>query len=183
MDPKVKAFVKPSPETVSAFRAFTSRNNLTSTAISSNEDWVSISLPVSRANQLFGAQFELFSHPSLANNLTRTLSVSLPSELVGHVDVIHPTTAFHYPKTRRLQPVKSDRQLEKRAGSPPVSCNTSIPSNVMTPACLQALYGIPTAPATQANNTILVTGYVSQWPETIDLAVRRLLNSAVELQS
>ncbi|KAF8134034.1 Pro-kumamolisin, activation domain-containing protein [Mycena galopus ATCC 62051] len=168
---EVKAFVKPSPETVSAFRAFTSRNNLTSTAISSNEDWVSISLPVSRANQLFGAQFELFSHPSLANNLTRTLSVSLPSELVGHVDVIHPTTAFHYPKTRRLQLVKSDRQLEKRAGSPPVSCNTSIPSNVMTPACLQALYGIPTAPATQANNTILVTGYVSQWPEMIDLAV------------
>ncbi|KAJ7037158.1 subtilisin-like protein [Mycena alexandri] len=166
-------FVKPSPKTVSAFRTFTSRNNLTSTVISPNEDWVSISLPVSRANQLFGAQFELFSHPSLANNLTRTLSVSLPSELVGHVDVIHPTTAFHYPKTRRLRPVKSDRQLEKRAGSgsPPGSCNTSIPSNVMTPACLQALYGIPTAPATQPNNTILVTGYVSQWPETIDLAV------------
>ncbi|KAJ7738963.1 subtilisin-like protein [Mycena metata] len=166
----VKAFVKPSPETVSAFHAFTSRNNLTSTVISPNEDWVSISLPVSRASELFGAQFELFSHPSLANNLTRTLSVSLPSELVGHVDVIHPTTAFHSPKTRRVPPVKSDRQLEKRVGSAPVSCNTSIPGNFMTPACLQLLYGIPTTPATQPNNTILVTGYVSQWPETIDLA-------------
>ncbi|KAJ7442587.1 subtilisin-like protein [Mycena galericulata] len=166
----VKAFVEPSPETVSAFAVFTSANNLTSTVISPNGDWVSIPLPVSQANELFGAQFELFSHPSLANTITRTLSVSLPSKLVGHVDVIHPTTAFVHPKTRMFQPVKSELQLEKRDGAPPVSCNTSIPGNVITPACLQALYGIPTAPATQPNNTILVTGYESQWPETIDLA-------------
>jgi tripeptidyl-peptidase-1 len=181
MHPKVKAFVKPSPETVSAFHTFTSANNLTSAIISPNEDWASISLTVSEANELFGAQFEVFSHPSLANNLTRTLSVSLPSELAGHVDVIHPSTAFVHPKTRRVLPGKADRsKLGKRDGAPPVSCNTSVLGNVMTPTCLQALYGIPTAPATQPNNTILVTGYVSQWPEFLDLAVRRLLSSAVQ---
>ncbi|KAJ7482011.1 hypothetical protein FB451DRAFT_1006791, partial [Mycena latifolia] len=61
---------------------------------SPNGDWMSITLPVSQANELFDAQFEVFTHPSMTNTITRTLSVSLPSELVGHVDVIHPTTTF-----------------------------------------------------------------------------------------
>ncbi|KAJ7131324.1 hypothetical protein C8R44DRAFT_56607 [Mycena epipterygia] len=86
---EVKAFVESSPETVSAFDAFTSANNLTSTIISPNGDWVSISLPVSQANELF--------------------------ELVGHVDVIHPTTAFIHPKTRMFLPVKSGARIERAA--------------------------------------------------------------------
>jgi tripeptidyl-peptidase-1 len=67
---------------------------------SPNGDWVSITLPVSQANKLFAAQFDFFTHPALDGPITRTLSVSLPSELVGHVDVLHPTTAFVVPPAR-----------------------------------------------------------------------------------
>jgi tripeptidyl-peptidase-1 len=97
----------------------------------------------------------------------RTLTVSLPSELVGRVDVLHPTTEFVDPNPR-LAPVTSF-SLDKRA--PAASCNSSVATGVVTPTCLQALYGIPTTPATETSNTLLVTGYVGQFAQTADLTV------------
>ncbi|KAF7335731.1 Family S53 protease-like protein [Mycena venus] len=127
---EVKAFVQPSSETVSAFNAFAFANGLTTTLASPHGDWVSITLPVAQANKLFAAQFDVFTHPSLEAPITRTLSVSLPSELVGHVDMLHPTTAF----------VTSD-----------------------------IFYGIPSTPATEQNNALLVTAYVNEWAKFTDI--------------
>ncbi|KAJ7343711.1 hypothetical protein DFH08DRAFT_1081184 [Mycena albidolilacea] len=42
---EVKAFVQPSPETVSAFTGFASANSLKTAAISPNGEWWSITLP------------------------------------------------------------------------------------------------------------------------------------------
>jgi len=55
----------------------------------------------------------------------------------------------------------------------PASCNV-IMGGTITPACLQELYGIPRTPATQKSNTLLVTGYVDQFPQRSDLAVSDL---------
>ncbi|KAJ7938175.1 family S53 protease-like protein [Mycena leptocephala] len=138
---EVKAFVQPSPETVTTFDAFASANGLKPTVISPNGDWMSLTLPVSQANKLFAANFEVFTHPSMAESITRTLSVSLPSELVGHIDVVHPSTEF-VPPNPRLVPV-TNFSLEKR---------------------------IPSSPATQPNNTLLVTGYVGEFAQSADLS-------------
>jgi tripeptidyl-peptidase-1 len=121
---------------------------------------------VSQANDLFAAQFEVYSHPSMSNTITRTLSVSLPQELVGHVQVIHPTTAFVKPGGRMGSMIEHV-QHNKRAPS----CNTSLPDGIMTPACLQSIYGIPTTPATQSNNALLVTAYQDEFAQTADLEV------------
>jgi tripeptidyl-peptidase-1 len=51
--------------------------------------------------------------------------------------------------------------------------NSTVPSScakTVTPACLQALYGIPTDPATQSDNTLAVTGYIKQYANQADLA-------------
>ncbi|KAF8158780.1 family S53 protease-like protein [Mycena galopus ATCC 62051] len=162
---EVKTFTGPSSATVSAFNAFASANGLTPTVISPNGDWVSITLPVSQANNLFAAEFALFTHPSLSSPIRRTLSVSLPSELVGHVDVIHPSTAFAAPDIRL---VPSIPQMRSR-GVPPASCNSKDPTGVITPTCLQDLYGIPTTPAIEKSNKLLVTGYLDEWAQTADL--------------
>ena len=94
-------------------------------------------------------------------------TVYLPSQLVGHVDVIHPTTSFEDPNMR-LTPVVGvpvGRGSSKR--DIPASCNSTI-----TPSCLQDIYGIPAAPATQKSNTLLVTAYVQQFAQKADLTVR-----------
>ena len=163
---EVKAFVQPSSDSLAAFNSFAQANNLKTTGVSPNGDWVSISTTVGQANTLFGAHFQNFEHQSLSKPLVRTLAVYLPSQLVGHVDVIHPTTSFEDPNMR-LTPVVSvpvGRGSSKR--DIPASCNSTI-----TPTCLQDLYGIPATPATQTSNTLLVTAYQDEFAETADLSV------------
>ncbi|KAJ7159981.1 family S53 protease-like protein [Mycena crocata] len=168
---EVKAFAQPSPETVSAFNTFASANGLKPTVISPNGDWLSITLPVSQANSLFAARFETFTHASTSETLTRTLSVSLPAELVGHVDVIHPTTEFTEVNAR-LPVVPNSEPLSLGTREVDASCDSRFSSAVLTPKCLQELYGIPATPAnatTGQNNAILVTGYEGQYAQAADL--------------
>lgn len=47
----------------------------------------------------------------------------------------------------------------------PASCATTI-----TPACLQALYGIPTTKATQSSNVLGVSGFIEQFANQADLS-------------
>ncbi|KAJ7445589.1 subtilisin-like protein [Mycena latifolia] len=166
---EVKSFVQPSNETVAAFNSFAAANGLKPTVISPNGDWLSLTLTVSQANQLFGAQFEKFSHASLTEPITRTLTISLPSELIGKVDVVHPSTSFtgRNPDFAQL-PFHSHRS-EKRT-EPVASCNSCRPDGIVTPTCLQKIYGIPSTPATQKNNSILVTGYLGVSPNRTDLS-------------
>ncbi|KAF7368588.1 Family S53 protease-like protein [Mycena venus] len=159
----VKSYVQPSAATTTAFQSFAAANGLNSSVISPNGDWFSITLPISQANSLFAANFEKFTNPNMKTALTRTLSVSLPEELVGHVEVLHPTTAFDGPGTR---PRLASGTRSRRA-VPPDSCMG--PNDTITPACLQTLYGIPTTPATQTNSTLFVTGYTEQWAQRADL--------------
>ena len=107
----------------------------------------------------------------MTSTITRTLSVSLPEELVGHVDVLHPTTTFVEPNARPLAPPVTI--LDKRVT--PVTCNSSVASGVVTPACLQDLYGIPATAATSAGNALLVTAYEDQFAQSADLSVRAFL--------
>ncbi|KAJ7107680.1 family S53 protease-like protein [Mycena epipterygia] len=162
----VKAYVQPSPATIDAFNSFASPNGLHPNVVSPSGEWVSITLSVSQANGLFAANFEQFTHPNMTAPLTRTLSLSLPEELVGHVEVVHPTTAFDTP-IRRLAASRAARSRRSRRAIPPDSCLG--PEDTITPTCLQTLYGIPLTPATQTSNTLLVTGYAENWPQTAAL--------------
>ncbi|KAJ6526035.1 family S53 protease-like protein [Mycena capillaripes] len=167
-----QVFVQPSNKTVAAFNSFAAANGLKPTVISPNGDWLSLALTVSQANQLFGARFEKFSHASLTEPITRTLTVSLPSELIGHVDVVHPSTSF---TTRNLRSsfaqLPSHPHSSEKRTEPDASCNSSRLDGIVTPACLQQIYGIPSTPATQKNNSILVTGYFGIAPNRTDVSM------------
>ena len=58
--------------------------------------------------------------------------------------------------------LSSPKSLTTRAV--PASCDTTI-----NPACLQALYGIPTTAATQSSNLLAVSGFIGQFAEFSDL--------------
>ncbi len=60
-------------------------------------------------------------------------------------------------------PAQRSTNLESRAV--PSSCNT-----VVTPSCLQALYGIPATLATQPTNQLAVSGFIEQFAITEDLS-------------
>ncbi|KAF7370374.1 Tripeptidyl-peptidase sed3 [Mycena sanguinolenta] len=149
---EVNAYLAPSNETLVAVQNWLSSNNVTAVSSSGAGDWLTATIPVSKANALLGANYETFVHVNSNTSFARTLKVSLPPEVAGHIDEVHPTTAFSKPLT--AGPVVS---IPARANSND--------TQFVTPATLQALYGIPATPANQSSN-----GIAASWGQFAQIA-------------
>ncbi|KAH9857435.1 family S53 protease [Lenzites betulinus] len=164
---EVEQLVAPSADSVDAVNAWLKENDLSAQTISPAGDWLAFEVPVSKANELFDADFSVFTHDQTGLEAIRTMSYSIPAELQGHLDLVHPTVTFpnpnsHLPVVR--SPIKASQNLTSRA-TIPASCASTI-----TPACLQDIYGIPTTKATQSSNKLAVSGFIDQFANSADLA-------------
>ncbi|KAJ7174055.1 family S53 protease [Mycena crocata] len=161
---EVNAFVAPTDEALAAVQGWLSSHGLTASSSSSAGDWLSLTVPVSKANEMLAAKYETFKHLKSGKTYARTLSFSLPAEVADFITHIHPTTTFNNPLS--VKPVLSAPQpvAAVSADATPASCGTTI-----TPACLQSLYNIPTTAATESSNSIAVTGFIEQFARTADL--------------
>jgi tripeptidyl-peptidase I len=83
--------VSPTQESVDAVNAWLKEAGVTATTVSPAGDWLSVSVPVSKANELLDAQFTVYKHADTGKEAIRTLSYSIPAALVGHLDFVHPT--------------------------------------------------------------------------------------------
>ncbi len=72
--------------------AWLANNGLRATPISPAGDWIAVQVPVNKANELLGAHFSVFNDEKTGHQVIRTLSYSIPAELKGHLDLVHPTT-------------------------------------------------------------------------------------------
>ncbi|KZV98447.1 family S53 protease [Exidia glandulosa HHB12029] len=159
---QVEAFVRPKPETMAAVNAFLVENGINATSISPAGDWLAFSIPVSKANDIFESDYTVFSHAETGTSAIRTLGYSIPASLRGAIDLVHPTITF--PNTIGLKPSFSAPVPTVGKRQVPASCSSTI-----TPACLQALYGIPTTRATQSSNILAVSGFIEQYANQADL--------------
>ncbi|KAK0501997.1 family S53 protease-like protein [Armillaria luteobubalina] len=164
---EVKAFSAPTPEAATAVTAWLAENGITDVKPGGAfDDWLTFTAPVDKANTLLSAQYEHFVHIDTGELLIRTLVASIPSDLTDFIEVVHPMTSF-VRLTSRSKPVFSiplTSNLMERANPASSSCD-----NAVTPACLQALYGIPSVPATQSSNKLAVTSFLDQFAQTADL--------------
>lgn len=167
---EINAFMAPTPETLAAVNAWLSENGIAAKPASPAGDWIEFQLPVSKANDLFEADFTVFKHTNTGSQGIRTLQYSVPTALENNIQLLFPGVSFwepaQVPKFERLrgQISRSEEELEKRQGIP-ASCSSTI-----TPKCLQAIYGIPATPATQASNGLAVSGFIDQFANQADLA-------------
>ena len=88
----MEQFVAPTQDTVEAVTNWLKENDIDATQASPAGDWLSFSIPVSKANELFDADFSVFTHTSTGSQTIRTLSYSIPTDLKGKPDFVHPTT-------------------------------------------------------------------------------------------
>ena len=89
-----EGFVAPKSESVSAVNDWLSANGVKATTSSPAGDWLRMSVPVSKANDLLGAQFSVFTNQDTGKQSIQTLSYSIPASLQGHIELIHPTTRY-----------------------------------------------------------------------------------------
>ncbi|KAJ7573721.1 family S53 protease-like protein [Mycena floridula] len=126
------------------------------TASGTFNDWIDISIPVAKADLLLNARFSTFLHDSTGEKYIRTLSYGLPIDLLGHIDLVHPTTSF-------AQPLYSGPIFTSAAG---VSAGTT----QVSPPVLSNRYHIPPSSVKQSMNTsIAVTGFIGQYAQDADL--------------
>lgn len=57
-------------------------------------DWLGFTVPVSKANEMFDADFSVFKHVASGKESIRTLSYSIPASLDSHLNFVHPTTKY-----------------------------------------------------------------------------------------
>ncbi|THH09096.1 hypothetical protein EW145_g2249 [Phellinidium pouzarii] len=136
-------------------------------SISPAGDWLAFSVPVSKANEMFDADFSIFTHKETGNESVRTLAYSIPVELQGHLELVHPTVTFETPSAHLpfvASPLRSVSRSQNVTALSDASCDYQV-----TPACLQDLYGIPTTLATESSNTLGVSGFINQFANEADL--------------
>lgn len=162
---EVDEYVKPTDETVNAVTDWFKANNITATKDTPAGDWLSFSIPVSQANELFDADFTTFTHTETGTKAIRTLSYSLPASLKQHIELVRPTVSFGIAKASATiyAPVHV-------VPAPEVSTSADDAcSGGITPACLQSIYGIPSTAAPNQDSKILVTGFIDQYANEADL--------------
>ncbi|KAI0029000.1 family S53 protease [Vararia minispora EC-137] len=139
---EAEVYVRPSSDTLATVHAYLSANGIAATQYSAAGDIVTISVTVAQANDFFATNFGVFEHEATRALSIRALNYSLPLHMTRHIEWVHPITT-----------------------DVPASCAT-----VVTPACLQAIYGIPSTPATQPSNRLGVPGFVDFFANQADLS-------------
>lgn len=86
--------MKPARASVDVVTSFLQSHGINATTLSPSGDWLGFSVPVSKANEMFSAEFSVFKHVESGVESIRTLSYSIPFSLQGHLDVVHPTTSY-----------------------------------------------------------------------------------------
>ncbi|KAM5534011.1 hypothetical protein V8D89_012331 [Ganoderma adspersum] len=156
---EVEQLVAPSSASSQAVTAWLSKNGITPESTSASGDMVTIQVPATKANTLLNANFTTYVHEASNTTMVRTLAYSLPDAVHDHIAFVYPTTQFIPPSKSRVEfkaigaPTFSKRSRSKRADVP-AQC-----AQVVTPACLQALYNIPPTPASAQGNSLGVSGF------------------------
>ncbi|KZT44218.1 subtilisin-like protein [Sistotremastrum suecicum HHB10207 ss-3] len=145
-------------------------------------DWLSVSVPISKVEQMLATKYHTYRHGQSSELVTRALSYSLPRILHDHIDVVVPTTMFgsldmmratHFVHPAGEIPVLTEAEAASvpdvkgpNGQNIPASCNTTV-----TPTCLQALYRtagyVPTA--AKKGNAIGINGFLEQFLNFVDL--------------
>lgn len=130
---EIGALVAPHPESVELVDDWLQSHGIDSNAVekSSSGDWVTILVPVSKAEEMMDCKYHAYKHPDSDGSIIRTQGYSLPKHLQEHIDLIQPTTMFGRPR-----PMASTI-IQESAPTPPgeINCNTTI-----TIDCLRKLY-------------------------------------------
>ncbi|KAI0644653.1 family S53 protease [Trametes meyenii] len=95
---EVEKYVIPKQGTVAAVHSWLAGHGIGASNVTPTGDWIGFSVPVEKAAEMFEAEFSVYTHQDSGTTSIRTLSYSIPTELVDHIELVHPTIsppAFH----------------------------------------------------------------------------------------
>ena len=136
--------------------------------------WLTVTdVPVSQANELLGASYQLYYYDGRNDTILRTAGYALPAALHVHVKTIIPTTAFTPTPLLHQTP----RRLSGEADV--LNVTSGEPGRMLShrqqfeihPSALRTLYGITTyVPPVVASSRLGIVGYNDEHPNLVDQA-------------
>ncbi|KAH9053815.1 peptidase S8/S53 domain-containing protein [Lactarius vividus] len=166
---QVADIVAPHPDTVQLVHSWLEHHRIASFSVSVTHGGSFLTVagvPVSQANELLGASYQLYRHTKTNETIVRTLGYSLPVVLDGHVQTVAPTTFFSSLLTQEQTPHKRSGVAAVWLGKSPGRRNDAD----VTPAFLGWLYTtFAYVPSAMDRNVIGVTGYNQEYPSPADL--------------
>ena len=174
---QVAQLVAPHPDTLSLVKSWLQYHNVSSSiSMTHGGGWMTVtSVPVSQANDLLGASYQIYRYTGTneTNKTTlRTVSYALPAALHPHVQTVSPTTYFAPPRTPQQKPRKLSREeaaTKANATSREPLTARSLGVNQVVPDFLRWLYKTTTYLPTSLDNVLAVVGFADALPSHDDL--------------
>ncbi|KAH9031404.1 subtilisin-like protein [Lactarius deliciosus] len=178
---EVGELVAPSSDVLELPNAWFGHHDVQPSTISTKHggSWLTLTgVPVSRANKLLRASYQLYQHIGTNDTVLRTLSYGLPAALVEHVQCVAPTTHFGFPRKPRQEPLMrrggATTEQTKAPGGDPGTVLSSRDQSV-TPSSLRSFYKMSRyVPLAAGWNMLGVAGFLGNWPSLDNL--RQFMN-------
>lgn len=174
---ELRSYTAPSEDAVESVTAWLRDHGVESSA---NNDWVSFTTTVDRANALLDTRFDWYQYEDSNTPVLRTLAYSVPDSLAGHVDLVQPTTRFGRFSTHKSTVFSMDYLDEdENKDAESKSSFAAIPAQQkaiascaqgVTPQCLKELYHINYT-ASAEGNLVGVASYLNEYARYSDLAL------------
>ncbi|KAF8258951.1 peptidase S8/S53 domain-containing protein [Lactarius quietus] len=174
---QVNRLIAPHQDTLDLVHSWLGYHHIPSSSVSMTRGSSLLTLtgvPVSRANGLLGASYQLYRHTGTNDTaILRTIGYSLPTVLHAHVQTVMPTTYFST-RTSWKAPLKHYVNSTANMESREVVRMLSIRDNnnvAVTPSALRALYRTNSyVPTASDQNVLAITGFLDQYPSLTDFA-------------
>ena len=178
---QVAELVAPHPDTLALVNSWLHYNSVPPSSVSMIDggSWLTLTgVPMTRANELLGASYELYRHTKTNETIIRTVGYALPGVLHAHVKTIAPTTFFASTQTLQMtprsHPVRAAATEVKAASGKlakvPSSREEEPEKNFVTPDYLRWLYGtFAYRPVSMHSNGLGIAGFNKLYPSDKDL--------------
>ena len=169
---QVAELVAPHPDTLELVISWLEHNGVPISSISTTHDggWLTVSdVPISQANELLGASYQLYYHAGRNDTILRTIGYGLPAALHVHVKTVIPTTAFTPTRPLQQTPPRGVLAPNVTSGEP---ADTLSPRDTgpIIPSVLRSLFGTETfVPPVAPNSKLGIVGYDNLYPSISDL--------------
>ncbi|KAI0101793.1 peptidase S8/S53 domain-containing protein [Nemania sp. FL0031] len=151
---QIDAIVSPKPESKDLLFQWLGDHNLANGAtLNSRGNVVKVNATISQAEALLRANYNSYTDTNTGAKASRALSIHIPQALVGHIDVIQPTTFFG------LKPL-----------TPTVKNETFKALSQTVPDTLAQLYEFGDAPKL-TSGIMGIAGFQEQWANQRDLSI------------
>ncbi|KAF8265092.1 peptidase S8/S53 domain-containing protein [Lactarius quietus] len=160
---QVAELVAPHPDSLKLIESWLKHHDMSTSKVSRSHGggWLTVTgVPVSKANDLLGASYQLYQYAGTNDTILRTMGYALPSVLHGHVRTVAPTTYFGTPGTLWQTP-----RVHRRGG-----VLSYLFHHDVTPPLLRSLYNSDTyVPVKMDQNVLGITGFHGEYAKYEDL--------------